>query len=332
MKCQLGNHEVSVAVAILGHMSLVNLPDGWRLAGIRTTAELLRAGRSATQITTMVRQGVLIQVRRGVYARAEMAADLATRPGGPHLLRTAATLATLGPAAASHQSAAVIHDMHLLTLPRAVTLTRPPGRNRSALAGVRLHCAQLPAEHLTVVHGMRVTTAARTVIDLARELEFRAGVVTADSALRKKLVTKPDLESLLADLPRHAGRSRAADVIAFADGRAESVLESIARVVFAECGLPPPDLQVWVGGPQPAGRVDFLWRKHRTVAEVDGLMKYGNPTRAVLQLERDRRLRDAGYEVVHFTWQDITENPAYVATTVRSAFQRAARTEALVRY
>jgi hypothetical protein len=197
------------------------------------------------------------------------------------------------------------------------------------LPGVHLHSALLPDEDVTVIHGMRVTTAARTVVDLARSLRFRAGVVTADSALRSKLTTKPDLESLLANSPRANGRRLVADVIAFADARAESVLESIARVVFAECGLPAPDLQVWVGGPQPVGRVDFLWPQHRTIAEVDGLMKYRDSARAVLQLERDRRLRDAGYEVVHFTWQDITENPAYVATAIRAAFQRAARAHVL---
>jgi hypothetical protein len=311
-------------------MRVVNLSSQRRLAGIRTTAELLREGKSAAQINTLVRHGVLVQVRRGVYARADMASKLATRAGGEHLLQTAGVLATLGPAVASHQSAALIHGMDLLAKRCPVTLTRAPGHSRSARSGTRLHHAQLPAEHVTVVHGMRVTTAARTVIDLARVLEFRAAVVTADSALRKKLVTKPELDSLLASSPRRAGKDHAAEVVAFADGRAESVLESIARVVFRDCGLPPPELQVWVGGAEVVGRVDFLWRRHRTVVEVDGLMKYRDPARAILQLERDKRLRDAGYEVVHLTWQDITENPSYVATAIRSAFQRAARSQVLV--
>jgi hypothetical protein len=306
-------------------MTLVNLPGKWRLAGIRTTAELLREGKSAAQIKTLVRQGVLIQVRRGVYARASMAADVATRPDGGHLLQTAAALATIGPAVASHQSAAIIHGMDLLTRPATVTLTRSPGVNRSAQPGTRLHCAQLPGSDVTEVHGMRVTTAARTVIDLARALEFRAGVVTADSALHNKLVQKADLEALLAGSPCRTGRRRAAEVVAFADRLAESVLESIARVVFRDCGLPPPELQAWIGDPTPVGRVDFLWRQFRTVVEVDGLMKYGNPARAVMQLERDKRLRDAGYEVVHLNWQEITENPAYVATAIKAAFRRATR-------
>jgi hypothetical protein len=306
-------------------MKVRNLPSGWRLAGLRTTAELLAAGKSAQQLETLVARGALILVRRGVYARADMAAEVRARTSGAHLLQAAAALATSGPAAASHQTAALIHGLDILGKPPPdVTLTKPPGRSRSARPGTCLHWAQLPDEHITVQHGMRVTTVARTVIDLARTAEFRAGVVTADSGLHQKLVTKAELESVLAGCERRRGIQRATDVVAFADMRAESVLESIARVVFRDCGLPTPDLQVWAGGAEAVGRVDFLWRRQRTVAEVDGLMKYAIPGRAVLQLERDKRLRDAGYEVVHLSWHEVTENPAYVATAIRTAFQRTA--------
>ena len=137
--------------------------------------------------------------------------------------------------------------------------------------------------------------------------------------------SKDELAAILADCARWRGVSRAADVVAFADRLAESVLESIARVVFRDVGLPPPELQVWAGDAEIVGRVDFLWRRFRTIAEVDGLLKYADPARAIQQLERDKRLRDAGYEVVHFSWQEITQQPAYVATTVRTAFRRGAR-------
>jgi hypothetical protein len=168
-----------------------------------------------------------------------------------------------------------------------------------------------------------VTTPARTVVDLARTLSFRAGVVTADSALHRNLVTKTDLAAVLASCARWPGARQAAAVIDFADSRAESPLESIARVVFADCGLPPPDLQVWLGGTaEPIGRVDFYWRHHRTIAEVDGAIKYADPQRARAQLRRDSMLRDDGFEVVHFTWQQITQTPEHVADSIRKAFRR----------
>jgi hypothetical protein len=68
---------------------------------------------------------------------------------------------------------------------------------------------------------------------------------------------------------------QAARVIDFADGLAESVLESIARVLFHQLRLAAPELQVEIRGEHGfIARVDFRWRQLRTVAEVDGALKY----------------------------------------------------------
>ena len=105
--------------------------------------------------------------------------------------------------------------------------------------------------------------------------------------------------------------------------RSESPFESIARVAFHDGGLPPPDLQVWVGGDSgPVGRADFLWRAHATIAEADGALKYANPDRARQQLRRDADLRAAGFEVVHFGWAELTLTPHQVIRAIRAAFAR----------
>ena len=143
-------------------------------------------------------------------------------------------------------------------------------------------------------------------------------MVAADSALHRKLTSKQELREVLAACQRWRGIRRATEVVEFADLRAESPLESIARVVFRDCGLPPPDLQVWLGGvAEPVGRVDFYWKRYLTVAEVDGDMKYQDPARAKAQLRRDSLLRSDGYEVVHLDWQEVTGAPDYVAAMVR---------------
>jgi very-short-patch-repair endonuclease len=73
---------------------------------------------------------------------------------------------------------------------------------------------------------------------------------------------------------------------------------------------------------------DFYWRKYLTIAEVDGAIKYADPQRAQAQLRRDSLLRDDGFEVVHFTWQQITQTPEHVALSIRKAFRRGARNPA----
>ncbi|HKA96868.1 MAG TPA: DUF559 domain-containing protein, partial [Streptosporangiaceae bacterium] len=72
------------------------------------------------------------------------------------------------------------------------------------------------------------------------------------------------------------------------------------------------------------GRADFLWRAYRTVGEADGAVKYADPARAMAQLERDARLRAAGFEVVHFTWWEITRAPDQVVASIKTAFRRGA--------
>ena len=317
--------EVSVAAASLGDMSSESAPGIYRLAGIMTTADLGAAGTSTRQIRALVRQGALVRMGRGFYATAELAATTVRLGFGEHFLSAYAAIGALGPGTvASHRTAAHIHGLDLLTGPRRiVTLTRPPGRgSRSAKSGVHLHVARLATGHVSHRFGLPITTVARTVVDLARTTSFREGVVTADSALHQHLTSKKELLGVLADCRRAPGSLMAAQVVEFADGLAESALESIARAAFHDCRLPAPELQVRIGGDEFIGRVDFLWRPYRTIAEVDGAIKYADPARARAQLRRDKKLREAGYEVVHFDWREINSDPAAVASSIRAAFRR----------
>ncbi|MGI8447734.1 MAG: hypothetical protein ACR2MP_11260 [Streptosporangiaceae bacterium] len=164
---------------------------------------------------------------------------------------------------------------------------------------------------------------------LARTLPFAEGVAVAGSALNARLTSKSELSAVIADCPRWRGLQRARKVTAFSDARTESVLESLGRAAFHQFGLPPPDLQVWVGDDgEVIARVDFLWRRHSTIGGADGAVKYQTPARARVQLERDARLRTAGYEVVHFTWPELTRVPAQVVDSIRLAFRRGARSGA----
>jgi very-short-patch-repair endonuclease len=78
------------------------------------------------------------------------------------------------------------------------------------------------------------------------------------------------------------------------------------------------------------GRVDFLWRKHRIVGEADGRAKYDRPQVLWNEKRREDRLRAAGFEVVRWSWDDITHRPELVSERLLTAFARAsARTSQL---
>lgn len=190
---------------------------------------------------------------------------------------------------------------------------------------VRLHRCTLPRHHLGKARGLPVTTVARTVIDVARTVPFRDGVVTADSALHRRLTTRADLERVLKDCWTWRGVRTAAQVVSFADPLTESALKSVARVMFRDQGLPPPVPQVTLGDEHGViGRVDFYWREHGTVGEADGLLKYDTPGALAAEKLREDRLRDAGFQVVRFTLTQVICDPERTAARLRAAFARAA--------
>ncbi len=291
-------------------------------------AQLAAAGLSRSQLRQLIKRGDLTPIRRGVYVLTALAEYVRGNSVGEHVLHLRAIQAEAGiKSVASHESAALIHGLDVFGRPRPelVTLTHPRSAlgSRSGGPGVRVHAAELPAGDVMRQHGVFITTVARTVVDLARTSSFRDGVVVADSALHGMKATKADLEVVVAACRRWPGVQLAKRVVAFSDHRSESVLESISRVAFHEQGLPPPNLQVRLGGDLGfVGRVDFFWPQHKTVGEADGAVKYADTRRAMAQLERDKLLRQAGFEVVHFTYRNIIHAPAAVARDFRSAFTR----------
>jgi Protein of unknown function (DUF559) len=312
----------SAVPEVVGRKSTVMSARQWRANGI--TPPLLRA---------LVRDGQLIRLRHGVYA-TKRAVDWAGQdPVRAHVLAVMAATATVGSdgsapvAVASYQSAARLHHLSLLTTPKndVVTLTLPPDRrwNRAQPSDIVFHASDLPRNHLTKIHDLPATTVARTVVDLARTLPFSDAVVTADSALNQEKTTKPELRQVLDECKGWPGVKQARQAIDFADDRAESPLESAARVVFAEASpslsQEPPRLQATIHGPDWAARVDFLWPAQKVIAEADGLIKYNDRKDLLDERERDHQLREAGYTVVHFTWKDLFGNPDEVLARLRAA-------------
>lgn len=280
-------------------------------------------GLAERDVRRLVAAGELRVLRHGVLVgrrRLALSADDRQR----HALAAAAALAALDrQAAVSHESAACLHGLTVLGhAPSVVRLTRPGGSCRR-MPGTTLRVCGLPEQHVTEVDGVRVTTLARTVVDLARASSRRASVVIADSA-RRAGCSGAELESVLRFCWTWPGIDRAAWVVHFADSRAEGALESLSRLVFHEHGLPQPDLQVRLGESDLVGRVDFYWRAHGVVGEADGLLKYADDPDALRREKlRQERLEDAGFVVVRWGWDDIWNRPEETVARILRAFGRA---------
>lgn len=301
-----------------------NIPDAVRSNRIASVAEWRALGLTTARFRSLVRSGDLVQVWYGVYATKPAITWGNASSANKHALRVMAVrIATGRDTVASHTSAALLHGLTVHPqAPDIVMLTKRPGRrsNRLKTAGVVVHAAELPAQHVTKQRGVPVTTVARTVVDIARSSAFMSGVVTADFALNADVVTKEQLAAVCKSCARWPGIRTARQVVEFSDPRAESVLESCARVIFHEHGLEPPDLQVTFQGSDFSYCVDFYWPRYDVIAETDGAIKYQDPKRAIEQLKRDQKLRDIGKKVVHFTWQELFGQAATVIARIRRAW------------
>ncbi|MGN6472687.1 MAG: DUF559 domain-containing protein, partial [Mycobacteriales bacterium] len=104
--------------------------------------------------------------------------------------------------------------------------------------------------------------------------------------------------------------------------RSESPLESLSRAVFAEHGLPTPELQVEFH-PRPGltYRADFYWPDHQVVGEADGMAKYDQ--RGALRAEKIRQegLEDLGLRVVRWTWRDMQIDTERTISKLRRALR-----------
>lgn len=294
----------------------------------------LDEGYTDGELARAVRRRQLRRIQRGTYIP-----DAISQPAdasAAHRVTVAATIADLRtPAVVSHTSAAVLHGMALwgVALHRVHVLRNPPASG-SGSRRLRLHVARFSDDEVTMVDGILVTTATRTVVDVARSVSFESAVVTADFALRTGLTSREGLHESLRRMGAVPGVRRAAHVLDFADGLSESVGESRSRVVLHRLGVPSPDLQPRVHRRDGTviGRADFGWETFRTLGEFDGRVKYGRllrtgqePGDAVFrEKRREDELRDHRWEVARWTWDDL-DHPRVIGDRVRRAFARGRR-------
>ena len=278
----------------------------------------------APEVDAHVRAGRWLALRRGVYLSApELPEDPALRHA---LLVRAAVLASSAPCVGSHESAALLHGLPLLVpydgIPR---VSRCRGKERPNARTCAPLVSTVPVQERVEVLGAPVTSLARTAVDLARTTLPLTAVVVLDAALRAGL-SPGALQRVLGAQVGWPGVAVARDRVAFADASAETALESVSRLRMAQLELPAPRLQVVLGSAARAvGRVDFYWEQFRTVGEADGRLKYASPADLFAEKLREDLLRDAGYEVFRWTWEEAVHRPEVIRERALRAFARGAR-------
>ncbi|HZU61127.1 MAG TPA: DUF559 domain-containing protein [Solirubrobacteraceae bacterium] len=279
---------------------------GWDQLRLHLTPDAIRA---------RVARGALFHV----FYKAYTVADPALLTYG----REAAALLSLGPTAVlSHGTAAALWRIaEPGTSEIDVTL---PGRQARPRPGIRLHRVPgLDPADIRIHSGLRLTSPARTLIDMAAhvrpwELESAFGEARA-----KRLIHDGALIASLTRLPRnHTGASIVRRLLRSEPGSTytRSKAERRVRRLMTEAELPQP----LVNARRHGFTLDFLWPEERLVLEVDGVGTHGDR----LAFERDRRrdqvLAAFGYTVIRVTWDQLCAEPLAVVVRIAQALARRA--------
>lgn len=281
--------------------------------GVLTARQCLAAGMRWQEITFRCRSGAWRGMFRGVY--------YIHRDEPSRRSRIRAGLLSLAPTAvATLTSAAHLHGLPYIPDDPTVHASVPAERNRLDQPGLLVRQLVIPDSDQTTVAGMRVTTPARTLADLALRLHRPDIVSMIDGALCQGRISEDDLALIAAMVRRRRGAVRARRRLAEVDGRAASPLETRIRLICADAGVPPEALQypITIGYGYVVAVADLAWPSRKLIVEVDGRMVHGLPEALHHDRRRQNVLAGLGWTVLRFTWADL-RRPGYVVAAVRHA-------------
>jgi hypothetical protein len=209
----------------------------------------------------------------------------------------AAVLAYGDGAILSHSSAASLWGItKRWDFPLEVTVTADRRR-----PGIRTHrSTTLTRKDIRRHLGIRVTSPARTVLEIAPRLSDRALARAVNDARLSRHLRLTDLDELLARLPRHAGARRLRPFAEAGQGQGptRSGWEDELDAFVTRFGLPVPEINTHVAG----WEVDAVFPRERMIVELDGWETHRDRRSFENDRERDAATLAAGYVTVRVTW------------------------------
>ena len=277
--------------------------------GLATTAELLTV-TTRKRLVGFINAGRLIRVCHGVYALVE-----------PDVLGKLAALDLVAkrPIVACMGTAAALYGFDTENTSRVHILD--PGVRMRPSRGLMVH--QRIGAPLRRVEGRLATAPAWTVLEVARTLRRPRALATLDAALHVGACTPGELRAAIREQKGRRGIVKVRELIGCADGRAESPMESEARLVFLDARLPMPELQYTIVDRHGrVWRVDFAWPEAFLVAEYDSIDWHVGRERMLHDRLKTARLQECGFTTIPMTVDDIIRDPVGLTDRVNYHLRR----------
>jgi very-short-patch-repair endonuclease len=270
--------------------------------GAVAVRQLEAVGVSRKVMRHRVSMGWLVPVHRGVYLVGPLRSPLSES--------MAAVLALGDGALLSHYPAAVLWGLRPSPAGRMeVTVVGRDARGPAEISVQRID--HLDPDDATTRDGIPVTSPARTLLDLATQVSAKHLSRATDEARVHRLVTDPSLNEQFQRYPHHRGTAALKNALQTEPALTRSKAERQFLELIRAARLPEPETNVRVGN----WEVDFLWRDHNLVVEVDGYAFHSSRSSFERDRRRDAELAAMQIRVMRCTWRQIQdERDALVAT------------------
>jgi hypothetical protein len=274
-----------------------------RQKGYVTWAQLLQLGLTKNEIRSRIKRGILIKVHRGVYAVGHLPQS--------QIARAYAAVLACGPQALlSHGSAATLWNIHKRwQLP--FEITAPTYHDHP---GIKTHrSSTLYPRDTTTQRGIRVTSPARTLLDIAPRLSDKQ-LTRAVNDLRLAGYLQPnDFAELVARSRSHAGAPRLRPFAITTQNPTRSDLEDRFIKFCAKHGLPTPEINARLNGYE----VDALFRAEKLIAELDGYEFHKDKATFESDRERDAAMLEIDHITVRVTDERMKRTPVKEAARLQ---------------
>lgn len=291
------------------HPGLAELFD--RQGGVATTEQIL-AIISRRYLEALLESTAVERIWHGIYSLGT--ADDDRRLRGLDLASGTTVAICLGTAARAYGfDTEDTADLHVLN---------PLGRQLRPAEGLVVH--RRDGAPLTAIAGRPAVVPAWTAVEVARSLRRPRALATLDAALRSAHCDRAELARAVVAQSGRRGIVAVRQLLPLADGRAESPMESEARLVMLDGGLPSPVLQhEIVDSNGQLRRLDFAWPPFRVAAEYDGGEWHGGTDALRRDRERLAALQDLGWMVVPIVAADVRRSPDALVARIDAHLRRA---------
>ncbi|WKK60942.1 hypothetical protein QYQ98_07860 [Corynebacterium sp. P3-F1] len=212
-----------------------------------------------------------------------------------YLLAYAAARSSTGSVLVARSAARIWNMWVIATSTETIELALKSGKASPSRANSERYTYRygtLSDSDITTVHGVSVTSAIRTFVDIARYHGFAEGLVAADCLLNNGF-TRNEIRQYIEAMGRKKGIATVRRCLEHAIDRSESPYESYARALLIEAGIDDITAQFQIGRFRPDLCIGG-W----LLIEIDGRKKYegeDGQKLAYKDLMRQREIENQGY-------------------------------------